>query len=187
MKLLSFSSSYRDCHTGKSKRQPHQLAQVARNTFLPRSCERVRGTPLTSGRVKSGACRPSSAALRSSAAAPSAHTSLSWLAITGPPSFCQKASTSTSLPLTALAGSGTHRSSRHMPSGLSDQPVIFSASLALIQRPSRAETLYSSVGVRMVVIATSLYRDDGYFGTEIVTSLEVMNSSITGTPFWVCS
>jgi len=24
-------------------------------------------------------------------------------------------------------------------------------------------------------------------GTEIVTSLEVMNSSRTGTPFWVCS
>ena len=70
-----------------------------------------------------------------------------------------------------------------MPSGFSVQPVTFSASAALIQRPLRVVTLCSAVGVRITVMRASV----AYFGTEIVTSLEVMNSNSTGTPFFVCS
>ena len=73
-----------------------------------------------------------------------------------------------------------------MPSGFSVQPVAFSASAGLIHRPSRAATVVSLVGVRMVVMVTSSSTTD-YLGTEIETSFEVMNSSRTGTPFLVCS
>ena len=45
VKLRSLSSSYSFCHTGRSRRQPHQEAQVASSTFLPRKSDRLCSLP----------------------------------------------------------------------------------------------------------------------------------------------
>lgn len=52
----------------------------------------------------------------------------------------------------------------------------FNGKTLLVERRSLHSSLRSSVETT-----------GSYFGTEIVTSLEVMNSSSAGTPFLVCS
>ena len=58
-------------HTGKSALQPHQVAQVASRTFLPRCSESVHKRSPRSGRLKSGASRDCNNVLRSACVAPS--------------------------------------------------------------------------------------------------------------------
>src|ERR1022692_3706371 len=56
-KPRSWSSAYTFCQPGRSRRQPHQEAQVTTNTFRPRKSERWTTRPLRSGTAKSGAIR----------------------------------------------------------------------------------------------------------------------------------
>jgi phosphoesterase RecJ-like protein len=53
MKPLASSSAYSACHSDRSIRQPHQLAQVVSTTLRPRWSLRLCILPLRSGRVKS--------------------------------------------------------------------------------------------------------------------------------------
>ena len=55
------SSVRSSCHTGRSKRHPHQEAHATSRTFLPCSAESENGFPSRSGSVTSGSSADSSA------------------------------------------------------------------------------------------------------------------------------
>ena len=128
------------CHTGKSKRQPHQEAQVQRNTFSPRNADSVCGTPARSGSVKSGAINPASArcAVPRRRQAPRSrrphHAPPGGRAIARTPRHRRGRRA-------RRRRHGTQSSSRHMPSGFSVQPVARCASSADSHRPFVAATV----------------------------------------------
>ena len=95
MKFAVFRRSNSCCHSGKSKRQPHQDAHVVSNTFLPRKFASKCGMPARSGRVTSGATSPFNEVLRSSAPVPSTQISLDVSTSSGLPRGRQNAARST--------------------------------------------------------------------------------------------
>src|SRR5438445_6148832 len=112
------------CHTGRSKRQPHQDAHATSNAFRPRRLDSLKGLPSASGKTSSGATGDVRARPVTVVSGPNAQMPCGWSATRGMPSRSEITDASSRpSPRRATGGSGTHASALHRPCGLIDQPV----------------------------------------------------------------